>query len=150
VSWTSKYGFIAVMVIVFIASASAYSLKFLRYRGISSWPSVPAKVIFSRSYRFTMPTETRYGSSTTTHTSFSTLYRYSVAGIDYEGTMATPDGDSPPIQVYENPRAYYNPNNPGIAVMYPMPYEGTALLLTALLTGMLAGISAFFTLRSYP
>jgi len=171
--WFSKYGFLGIMSAVFISSAAVYSMKWWRYRGVSSWPSVPAQVVYLRSSGLTMPIETREGPRTITHKCCSVLFRYSVAGTDYQGTIPTPDGDLPEVRLYENSqpydksaaphhlvsttqmtpdqyRAYYNPCNPNVAVIWPTPYQGTTPLIIAAFSGMLALLSAYFTLRYDP
>jgi hypothetical protein len=46
-------------------------------------------------------------------------------------------------------RAYYLPEDPAVAVLFPLPYQGTGLLATAIASGGLLGLYAFFSLKRF-
>jgi hypothetical protein len=126
-----------------------------RYRQVSQWPSVPAEIQFLHSTRHSIPVETRTGSRWQSSTFDLARFTYQVGGIVYQGHQPSPDGQIPPMvtgSISGKPssvpeyRAYYKPGQPEVAVLFPLPYQGDALLLIALVTG---GIWALALVISY-
>jgi hypothetical protein len=104
-------------------------------RGTSSGASslVPAGLLLTAS---------AYSHSGTT-TSYAVEFQYVVDGRTYRSDLGTPDGKVP-----LNPlgRAYYKPGSPEIAVLDPAPFQGTAYLMTFLVSGVIVGTHLYFTL----
>ena len=132
--------------LIFVISGGLYIRDFLKYRGIDSWPSVSAEILGGGGNVVSFPTQTRYGMNTTTIDSRFVEFRYSVEGKSYRSKNATPDRGGLPLNPFNRPwRAFYKPSSPDIAVLSPVPFQGTGLLVTAIFSGMIGMGYLWFT-----
>ena len=65
-------------------------------------------------------------------------FEYTVAGKSYIGNQAGPDTNGLPGRIDNSApwRAFYDPDNPGIAVLHPAEFQGTGLLIVAAFPGL--------------
>ncbi|MBN8459812.1 MAG: DUF3592 domain-containing protein [Verrucomicrobia bacterium] len=140
----SGWAFAILCAVISIASGSRWGFNKFRYRDIGQWPSVPVEIDALYSMHGTIPTETRTGRSRIGTFLNTVRYTYRVRGLNYQGDRASPDGDIPPVwtvsvngvpQTGPEFRAFYKPDQPEISVLFPIPYQGNGLLLTALVAG---------------
>jgi len=129
----------------FTVSLGFYVRNSIRYNGVGSWPSVPAQFIDGGGQVSSTPLFTRYGTTSTTIDTRFVKFRYSVAGESFLGTKATPNGGLPINFDSRYLRAHYNPKSPEIAVLAPVPFQGTGLLFTAVFTGIIVTVHFWFT-----
>lgn len=146
--WRMTHGIAAYLVVITAYLFVAVTLGiFLRqralYREVEQWPSVPAHAVRD------MPVS-RFPSLASNDPGFATPvhYVYTVNGEAHPRCRATPDSDSGNRYFGENPRAYYHPQHPETAVLFPIPYQGTGLMI-ALTCGavVVAGHAGFRILR---
>ena len=154
----SGWVLVIVCAAIAIVCGSSWGFKKFRYQGIKQWPSVPAEINTLYSTSGTIPIETRTGHSQANTTLNVVRYTYRVNGSAYQGDRASPDGDVPPVcafsvngrpQTAPEFRAFYKPDQPEVSVLFPTPYQGNGLLLTALVAGgvcVLAGALSRFDL----
>lgn len=127
--WRMTHGIAAYVAVVaaylFVAiMAGVYLQQRALYRDVEQWPSVPAHAVRKMSVsRFPSLVSNNPGFATPVH------YVYTVNGAAHPRCRATPDSDSGNRYFGENPRAYYHPQHPEIAVLFPVPYQGTALII---------------------
>jgi hypothetical protein len=78
-------------------------------------------------------------------------FEYTVAGKSYIGNQAGPDTNGLPGRIDNSApwRAFYDPDNPGIAVLHPAEFQGTGLLIVAAFSGAMAAFHFCFTLLDY-
>ena len=84
-------------------------------------------------------------------------FEYTVAGKSYIGNQAGPDTNGLPGRIDNRGRidnsapwrAFYDPDNPGIAVLDPAEFQGTGLLIVAAFSGAMAAFHFCFTLLDY-
>jgi hypothetical protein len=144
------------VIATFIGSTYVYLRNYRRYSQVESWPSVPATVQSLASYSGSTPYYSRQGSSTLHSTFTDVRFTYTVGGVTHQGTRPSPDDEIPILGTFSidggqprvpEPRAYYLPSDPSIAVLYPLPYQGFGLLAAAIVSGALLGLYGFFSLR---
>jgi hypothetical protein len=141
----------------FVGSTYVYLRNYRRYSKVESWPSVPATLQSLASYTTSTPYYNRWGgTSTFTQTHNNVRFTYTVGGVTHQGTRPSPDDEIPILGTFSidggqprvpEPRAYYLPSDPSIAVLYPLPYQGFGLLAAAIVSGALLGLYGFFSLR---
>ena len=147
--WLINNSILILIYATFIVAGSLYIKGFIIYRGIDSWPSVDAEVVGAGGTVISVPTQTRYGASSSTIDSRFVEFRYSVEGQLYESNKATPDGGGLPINPMNQPwRAFYKPSAPDIAVLSPIQFRGTGLLVTAVFSGIIVLVHLWFTVPS--
>ena len=78
-------------------------------------------------------------------------FEYTVAGKSYIGNQAGPDTNGLPGRIDNSApwRAFYDPDNPGIAVLDPAEFQGTGLLIVAAFSGAMAAFHFWLTLLDY-
>jgi hypothetical protein len=161
-SWIAKKrllerGVFLALTALCIGLASIYLRNHQRYAQVKSWPSVPVTVQSLASHSSSIPFQNRWGGSSTIHlTRTNVHFTYTVGGVVYQGTRPSPDDEIPTLFAVSinggqpsvpEPRAYYSPTDPAIAVLYPIAYRGHGLLATAIVSGGLLGLYGFFSLR---
>jgi hypothetical protein len=150
-------GIVLAISVTFIGSSYVYLRNHWRYSQVESWPSVPATVQSLASYTTSTPFYNRWGgTSTFTQTHNNVRFTYTVGGVTYQGTRPSPDNEIPTLFTISvngsqsripEPRAYYLPADPSVAVLYPLPYQGIGLLGAAIVSGALLGLYGLFSLR---
>lgn len=140
----SGWALVILCAVISIASGSRWGFNKFRYRDIGQWPSVPVEIEGLSSMRGTVPMETKTGRAQIGTFLNVVRYTYRVKGLIYQGDRASPDGDIPPVltvsvngvpQTGPEFRAFYKPDQPEVSVLFPIPYQGNGLLLTALVSG---------------
>jgi hypothetical protein len=130
--------FALLICMTFVIFGVLYLCGFIKYRGVDSWPSVSAEIVGGGGDVVSIPTQTRYGMNSTTMDSRYVEFRYSVEGKSYRSKTATPDGGGLPFNPLQRPwKAFYKPSSPDVAVLSPIPYQGTGFLIAAVFSGML-------------
>ena len=147
--WLINNTILILIYATFIVAGGLYLRGIIIYRGIDSWPSVDAVVLRAGGTMISMPTQTRYGVSSSTIDSRFVEFHYTVEGQLYQSNKATPDGGGLPINPMNQPwRAFYKPFAPDIAVLAPIPFQGTGLLVTAVFSGIIVLAHLWFTVPS--
>ncbi|MEM7146817.1 MAG: hypothetical protein AAF591_16925 [Verrucomicrobiota bacterium] len=115
---------------VFLALA-IFILAKHKYDGIEDWPSVPAENVIEKGKLHPYRTESVLGSGQGLIDARYVEFSYSVNGVTYTGTKATPNGGG--IEAAGDPpwNAYFSPVEPSIGVLNPLPYRGTRPLTVA-------------------
>ena len=122
----------------FALSVGLYVRGAIKYKNIESWPSVEAEVIGGGGRVISAPTQNRFGSSFVNIDARFIEFRYSVEGTTYRSTTATPNGGGVPLSPLGGSwRAYYNRSSPHIAVLSPVPFDGTGLIALSGFSGVL-------------
>ena len=122
------------MYAIFIVTGGLCLQDYLKYRGIDSWPSVDAEVVGSGGGIYTIPTQSRYGMSSTTINSQFVEFQYTVEGKVYR-TKAP--GGLPLTAVGEPWRAYYKPSSPDIALLSRTPHRSAGLIVLSTISGLI-------------
>lgn len=150
-----------VAAVVFGWSTTAFVRNKLRYAQVTSWPSVPVTIRSLANHSVSLPRHfSRSGQLTGGSVGYNAVrFEYTVDGKAYQGTRPSPDDEIRPNPFSagvagappEPPafRAYYLPEDPAVAVLFPLPYQGTGLLATAIVSGGLLGLYAFFSLKRF-
>jgi hypothetical protein len=147
--WLNEQWMLILIYATFVLSAGPYLRDVIRYRGVESWPSVSAVLVREGSGRVVIPTQTRYGPSSSMTDIGFVEFDYTVDGKTYRGTKATPNGGGLPINPYLSPlRAFYKPGSPEVAVLVPIPYQGFGVSLVAAITGLIVVVHLWFTVPS--
>lgn len=127
-------------------SAGRYVHGFVKYWGVESWPSVRAEIIDVGGDVTSFPSQNRFGTSSTTIDSRFAEFRYTVGSQTYRSTTVSPDGGGLPLNSLDRPwRAFYNPSSPDTAVLIPVSFQGTGLLIAATFSGILVFVHLWFT-----
>jgi len=148
IHWSINHSLLLLIYATFVVSGGCYLKGVLTYKSVESWPSVEAKIVGSGGEEISVSTPTRYDfTSTTTIDSRFVEFVYSVEGKAFRSISATPDGGF----LFPNPRneplrAFYKPSSPDIAVLTPVPFRGTGLLITAGISGILVVAHLWFTI----
>lgn len=125
---------------VFLVSFAVYLRNHLVFRGVESWPSVSAKIIGSGGKSDSVPLMSRYAYSTSEIDSRYVEYEYVVADRTYRSIRSSPSGGVPlPPRSGSGWRAYYKPTAPQVAVLNPIPFDGSGVLIIAGFSGILVG-----------
>lgn len=125
---------------VFVVTGGDCLREYLKYRGIDSWPSVNAEIVGGGGSMSTIPTQSRYGMSSTTVDSRFVEFQYSVEGNVYR-TRAS--GGLPPSAIGEPWRAYYKPSSPDIALLSRTPHRSAGLIVAAAFSGLIVLVHAW-------
>ena len=166
-----KYGLtIAVYLTCFIAFGM-YFYEFSKYAGVEEWPSVPAHKVRQETVSGSVRSDS-YTGTKISHTSTTIVsYEYRVGDRQYSGSVSKPGGGRPqPNFNYEildhDPaslqkgksipfreiarewRAYYDSDNPSVAVLEPTPFRGHGYLWVGGFTGIIVSLHIFFSLKS--
>jgi hypothetical protein len=153
----SRVFFVVLIYTVFLVTAGFWIVSAVRYKGISEWPCVEAKILDYGGKLQSLLTQGRFGTSSTTLDSQWVKFEYTVAGKSYIGNQAGPDTNGLPGRIDNRGRidnsapwrAFYDPDNPGIAVFDPAEFQGTGLLIVAAFSGAMAAFHFWFTLLDY-
>ncbi|MDF1755602.1 MAG: hypothetical protein P1U89_22625 [Verrucomicrobiales bacterium] len=132
---------------VFLVSGTLYLRGLWQYRGIESWPSVPAEIVESGGVHFSTPFYGRFGLTTNTVDSRFVGFEYTVNGETFQSRGAPPYQGN--LSFPESRKAYYNPAAPHIAVLNPVPFQSDGLLITAVFTGILVFGHLWFTVPAF-
>lgn len=144
--WLIHNSILILIYATFIVTGILYLQGFMNYRGVDSWPSVDAEIVGSGGRVISVPSQTRYGSRTSTIDSRFVVFRYSVDGQVYTSNKATPDGGGFPLNPMNLPwRAFYKPSSPNIAVLSPIPFQGIGLLVSAIFSGCIVIVHLWLT-----
>lgn len=148
ISWAINHSILLLIYASFVVSGGCYLKGVHTYQGVESWPSVEAKIVGSGGDVVSVSTPSRYDfTSTTTIDSRFVEFQYSVGGNSFRSISVTPDGGYLFSNSRNEPlRAFYNPSSPDIAVLTPVPFRGTGLLITAGFTGILVAAHLWFTI----
>lgn len=120
----------------------------VRYAGVEEWPYVKAYDVIEVGHVSNTPIQTRTGSREMLIDTRKVRFRYNVNGVEYQGTRSRPDGGPLPIKIGDSEwRAYYKPNDPEIAVLSPVPYQGTLWVVTASLSLLVVVVHLIFHVR---
>jgi hypothetical protein len=144
---------------LFIFSLGYLIFKKSKFHGVESWPNVPAVILNHGSEAVSIRSEGRSGTTVGSLNTSWVRYEYSVGGKVYQGDLSSPDGGPLPIRwdlfVGEQERAwheawnaYYDPKNPELAVLVPVPYEGHVWLVIIFVTGIPVTAHSLYWLRT--
>lgn len=148
--WLSRNWFLLLIYAALVVSLSAYIDGRLTYRGLESWPSVDAEIMGFGGSVTTIPGQGRYGVSNSTMDTRFTQFRYSIEGREYANDTVSPNENALPLNPFNRPwRAYYNPENPETAVLIPVAYRGTNLLVLVSLSGLFVILHLWFTVSEW-
>ena len=140
-------------------SIGAYAFNRHRFRDVESWPSTPLIDIRGGSTQGPQ----RVGSDGNVHSGHEVRwlsYEYVVDGQSYKGHRAQPgDGtrvveltlesmDPGPWFPDRKNRVYFHPQHPEIAVLYPVPYQSSALVMTIIVSGIFVALHSYFHFRT--
>ena len=146
-------GFFSIIYLVGVIASILYIQRSWLYRGVESWPTVPAFNVTGTNAAIPSPSPvgTRYGfgGRQLVGTGWS-AYDYTVGGTTFHGTRGFPDGNGLPPRGFlpsGTPvpwTAYYKPSDPSVAVLRPLPYEGGMELAFAGIALVLFSLHAIF------
>jgi hypothetical protein len=148
IPWAINHSLLLLIYASFVISGGCYLKGVLTYQGGESWPSVEAKIVGSGGDVVSGSTPSRYDfTSTTTIDSRFVEFQYSVGEKSFRSILATPDGGF----LFPNPqneplKAFYKPSSPDVAVLTPVPFRGTGLLITTGFTGILVVAHLWFAI----
>ncbi|MDA7517700.1 hypothetical protein N9940_00350 [bacterium] len=135
-----------------------YLYKKWKYWEVESWPSVPAHDLRHSSNYVEGPSGfSRSGDFTTSGAAINKLtYHYQVNEVTYRGSMRTPEKNDVILVISfdesearkEELRAFYKPNDPSVAVLSPVPFEGDYHLIVILFAGPLSIICFYCQMKS--
>ncbi len=147
--WFHKYGAILTVYVLFFGSTVWYARQKIHFSGLPEWPSVPARNVVVKAYHSYAWTESRYSSGNSySWDNVYTSYDYTVDGVDYHGSLGTANGAFPRYPPGGTDwQAYYNPNQPSIAVLYPEPYVVKRWQIICALSGVIVISHAFIRFR---
>ena len=134
--WLKAHFFLLLIYFILISGAVGYVLNARKYWGIEQWPSVSATVI-----RETGDMYRGYGSRSMSWDTLGVEFDYAVDGKSYKGTECSANGGGLAGAAFVKEwRAYYNPSDPQVAVLNPVPYKGMGWLACVFVTGIMAAI----------
>ena len=147
----NHWGAIFLVYATFIFSLTIYVSNRIHYRDISDWPSVPVQNLHTGGETRRVTIETVAGGYPWSIDYRYVEFDYTVNGVAFHSRKASPDGGGlPPIIFSRQPlewRAFYNPKNPKIAVLNPVPYQGVRALITMLFSGLIVALHLLFTFK---
>lgn len=130
--------------VLFFFTAGSWLLKAVKYHGVEEWPSVEARSIEYGGDVESYPGYSKWGHSATVRDSRWVSYEYEVNGVLFRGATAGPDLKDHPREVRNaGVKVFYKPTDPATSVLTASPYEGTTLLLIAMLSGCAAVVHAW-------
>lgn len=125
-----------------------------KFRGVETWPKVPARIVAHDSYSVPYRVETHTGSRSGSHSGGSVTFEYVVGGRTYQSSYGSPNGGGLPVVFdfgedsdrpwNESWDAYYKPSEPGLAVLSPVPYKGIAFLAIGTVFALIVSVHLFF------
>lgn len=119
----------------------------ITYQGVQNWPTVKATIVDQHENRQVFTTQYWNGAKAKAIGDTYVAFEYTVDGRTFVSDRSTPDGGSAPLNpLRQEWKAYYNPSSPDIAVLAPIPYQGTGWLLATLVSGVLIGIHLLIVL----
>ncbi|MGB0991007.1 MAG: hypothetical protein ACPG32_00890 [Akkermansiaceae bacterium] len=165
------YGFLFLIYVVFLTSLVIFCFKKHRYSGVETWPSVLAENVDITTLSFPSRGDSHYGTKPHTTETYEILhFSYTVEGVSYRGNTSNANDEaiqrpllylpnqetsldsnhngSVPFHVELLPwRAYYHPENPHIAVLEPVPYQGTVAILLMVFAGIIMVVHFWTVVR---
>ena len=140
---------VAVIYLSFVCVATSYFRNRARYDGVESWPSVPVDEIRVAGARDHYRMGSRFGPETSVQIDAQHVeYRYTVGGTSYPGSRVTPSSQNPiGLRPAADIEAFYDPENPEVAVLIPIKYRSDAHLVGIGFLGMLVAGHLYFSLR---
>jgi hypothetical protein len=142
-----------------LLSLSYWVRETVKFHGVKSWPKVPATILEHGSGGVTYRMETRTGTQIGHRAASWVKFSYSVEGTTYQSDLGSPNGGGVPVRFHflgeepegpwhESWEAYYDPDHPEVAVLSPVPYDGTGWLVVAFASGSVALVHAFFWVKA--
>lgn len=165
--WLWKNPMLGLVCVLFMVSTGFYVRNRIKFWDVENWPSVNAEEVRESGSVDSVPVQTRTGSGLMRIGTLSVRFQYKVQGILHHGELASPDGGGLPLNPTTREgkmdsggepmsslkgtplapwRAYYKPLSPEIAVINPIPYQGTRWLGTAAVSGLLVLVHLYGSL----